>query len=117
MYDKLSIEVRAGDGGNGAVSFRHEKFVPFGGPDGGDGGNGANIVSRADGSLDDLFKYNRKRMLKAENGRNAAGRKRHGRNGKDLVADDVEPRHGHRDNAQRCHKPGHASGVCHVLRG
>ena len=85
MYDRVLINIRAGDGGNGAVSFRHEKFVPFGGPDGGDGGNGGSIVIRADGSLDDLYRYNRKRKFRAENGRNAAGRKRHGRNGKDLV--------------------------------
>ncbi len=85
MFDKVAISVKAGDGGNGAVSFRREKFVPYGGPDGGNGGSGGNVVIRADGSVDNLFKYRRKRVFKAVNGRNGAGRKKHGRNGENLV--------------------------------
>lgn len=85
MFDKVTINVKAGDGGNGAVSFRHEKFVPFGGPDGGNGGGGGSVVIKADASVDNLFKYRRKRIFKAGNGRNGAGRKKHGRNSEDLV--------------------------------
>jgi len=85
MFDKVSINLRAGDGGSGAVSFRHEKFVPYGGPDGGDGGRGGNVLVRADVSVDNLLKYRRRRVFRAENGRNGAGGKKHGRNGEDLV--------------------------------
>jgi GTP-binding protein len=85
MFDRVLIKVKAGSGGDGDVSFRHEKFVPFGGPDGGDGGDGGSVIIRADSSLDNLYRYNRKKMFKAEDGRNAAGRKKHGRNGRDLV--------------------------------
>ena len=77
--------MKAGNGGNGAVSFRHEKFVPYGGPDGGNGGSGGDVIIRADGSVDNLFKYRRKRLYKAVNGRNGAGKKKHGRNGEDMV--------------------------------
>ena len=85
MFDKITINMKAGDGGNGAVSFRREKFVPFGGPDGGNGGKGGDVIIKADGSIDNLFKYRRKRVFKAVNGRNGAGRKKHGRNGEDMV--------------------------------
>jgi len=84
MYDKVTIDVKAGDGGNGAVSFRREKFVPYGGPDGGDGGNGGSVIIRADASVDSLIGYRRKRMFRAEHGANASGRKRHGKNGEAL---------------------------------
>jgi len=85
MYDKVTINVESGYGGNGAVSFRREKFVPFGGPDGGDGGNGGSVVVRADNSVDSLIGYRRKRIFKAKDGANAGGRKRHGKNGENLV--------------------------------
>jgi GTP-binding protein len=85
MFDNAIINIRSGDGGNGAVSFRHEKFVPYGGPDGGNGGSGGNVVIKADSSIDNLFKYRRKRVYKAANGRNGAGGKRHGKNGDDFV--------------------------------
>ncbi len=85
MYDKVTIDVKAGDGGNGAVSFRREKFVPYGGPDGGDGGNGGSVIIRADASVDSLIGYRRKRMFRAEHGANASGRKRHGKNGEALI--------------------------------
>ena len=54
MIDKAEILIRAGDGGNGVISFRREKFVPFGGPDGGDGGNGGDLVIRAETSITSL---------------------------------------------------------------
>ncbi|MDR1300422.1 MAG: hypothetical protein LBK50_01800 [Candidatus Nomurabacteria bacterium] len=83
--DTAKVTVKAGDGGNGAVSFRHEKFIDKGGPDGGDGGRGGSVIFRADGNTNTLvdFRYNPK--LRAESGGNGAKRDRHGRNGKDLV--------------------------------
>ena len=57
MFDKAEVKVKAGNGGNGVVSFRREKFVPLGGPDGGDGGNGGDVIVRAAGPVDDLRKY------------------------------------------------------------
>jgi len=85
LFDKAEISVRAGDGGDGAVGFRREKFVPYGGPDGGDGGKGGNVVVRADDSVDSLRGYRRKMIYRAERGRNGSGSKKHGRNGEDLV--------------------------------
>ena len=54
MFDRVEILVKSGDGGDGAISFRHEKFVPFGGPDGGNGGKGGDVVIRADESVSSL---------------------------------------------------------------
>jgi len=85
MFDSVPIKVYSGNGGSGSISFRREKFVPFGGPDGGDGGNGANVVLRADKSISDLRNYRRKRIFKAEHGISGAKRKMHGRRGEDLV--------------------------------
>jgi GTP-binding protein len=85
MIDRAEIAVRSGDGGRGAVSFRHEKFVPFGGPDGGDGGDGGSIVIVADGAVTSLKSFRRKRYYKAARGRDGAGQKKHGKKGEDLV--------------------------------
>ena len=85
MFDKAEIIVRAGDGGNGVVGFRREKFVPFGGPDGGDGGTGGNVVVRADESVDSLRQYRQKRTYRAESGRSGEGSRKHGRNGEYLI--------------------------------
>jgi GTP-binding protein len=85
MIDRAEIVVKSGDGGRGVVSFRHEKFVPFGGPDGGDGGDGGNIVIVADGAVTSLKAYRRKRYYQAARGRDGAGQKKHGKNGEDLV--------------------------------
>jgi len=85
MIDKAEIMVKAGDGGDGSVSFRREKFVPLGGPDGGDGGDGAGIVIRASAAVDDLRRYRQRRLYKAANGAAGAGRKKHGKSGPDLV--------------------------------
>jgi GTPase len=87
MYDKAEITVKAGDGGDGAVSFRHEKYVPYGGPDGGEGGRGGSVVVRAVGSLDSLRKYSQKRVYRAENGHRGAGSRKHGRDGEDFVVE------------------------------
>ncbi|MBI4186671.1 MAG: GTPase ObgE [Chloroflexi bacterium] len=85
MIDRVELGMRGGDGGNGAVSFRREKYVPFGGPDGGDGGDGGDIVIAADLSISSLLKFGHKRYYRAEDGGNGAGKKKHGRRGEDLV--------------------------------
>lgn len=85
MFDKVEIVVRAGDGGNGVVSFRREKFVPYGGPDGGDGGRGGDVVLLADLSVNDLRMYRMKRYHRAADGKDGAGKKKRGRSGDDMV--------------------------------
>jgi GTP-binding protein len=85
MFDRAEIEVKAGDGGSGVVSFRREKWVPFGGPDGGDGGNGGDVVVRADEAVTSLRTFRRKRYYKAARGRDGSGKKRHGKKGEDLL--------------------------------
>jgi GTP-binding protein len=87
MFDRAEIRVKAGDGGDGAVSFRHEKYVPFGGPDGGDGGNGGSVLIRAVAAVDTLRKYRRSRVYRAGNGRGGRGSRQHGRNGENLVVE------------------------------
>ncbi len=85
MYDRVEINVRAGKGGDGAVSFRREKFVPYGGPDGGDGGNGGNVVIQADSGITDLKMFRPHKVYKAENGENGRGQRKHGKQGKNLI--------------------------------
>jgi GTP-binding protein len=85
MFDRVEIRVKAGDGGNGIIGFRREKFVPFGGPDGGDGGDGGSVIIRADETVDSLRKYRPPKLYKAGNGRNGGGGKKHGKRGEDLV--------------------------------
>ena len=85
MIDRCEIYVKAGDGGNGAVSFRREKFVPFGGPDGGNGGKGGDILVVADRQLSTLHSLSRSRYWKADKGGNGAGKKMQGKNGQELV--------------------------------
>jgi GTP-binding protein len=85
MMDHIEISVVAGDGGSGAVSFRREKFVPRGGPDGGNGGDGGSVVLQADPSLSTLWKLGRRRHWRAERGQHGRGSNMHGRRGKDLV--------------------------------
>ena len=85
MYDVVEIVVKAGSGGNGAISFRREKFVPFGGPDGGDGGRGGDVVVMADSSITDLRIFRRKGLYRARDGGHGAGKKKHGKRGGELV--------------------------------
>jgi len=85
MFDTAEILVRAGNGGNGAVSFHREKRVPFGGPDGGDGGGGGNVLVMADEAVDDLRMFRRKRLFRAGDGLAGKGRKKHGKRGEELV--------------------------------
>ncbi len=85
FIDKTKIYVKAGNGGNGAVSFRREKYVAAGGPDGGDGGRGGDIIFVADYGKTSLIDFKYKRKFVAENGGNGAGRKFHGKNGENTV--------------------------------
>jgi GTP-binding protein len=85
MFDRAEITVKAGDGGDGIVSFRREKFVPFGGPDGGDGGDGGDVIIVADRSVSSLKEFRRRRQFKAANGRKGGGQNKHGRNGESLT--------------------------------
>ncbi|WP_456464909.1 GTPase ObgE [Persephonella sp.] len=85
FVDRAKIYVKAGNGGNGCVAFRREKFVPFGGPSGGNGGKGGDVVLIADPSVRTLLDFKHKRHFKAENGQIGSGNNRHGKNGKDLI--------------------------------
>lgn len=85
FLDEAKIYVRGGDGGAGCLSFRREKFVPRGGPDGGDGGRGGSVVLRAASHLMTLLDVSRRAVFHAENGRPGGGRNRTGRSGRDLV--------------------------------
>ncbi len=85
MFDRVQISVKAGDGGSGAISFRREKFVPFGGPDGGDGGDGGDVMVRASLNVDSLIAFRRKRFFRAGNGGDGKSKKRHGKKGENLV--------------------------------
>ncbi len=85
LIDRVTIHVRAGNGGNGAVSFRHEKYVNHGGPDGGDGGHGGNVIVRVDSNVNTLLDYRFKRKFEAQDGANGSGKKFHGATGKDCV--------------------------------
>jgi GTP-binding protein len=85
MFDRAEITVRAGDGGDGVVSFRREKFVPFGGPDGGDGGDGGSVVVMADEAATSLKIFRQKRHFRAANGKDGEGKKRHGKKGSDMI--------------------------------
>ena len=85
FIDQVKIYIKAGDGGNGAVSFHREKYVPAGGPDGGDGGRGGNIIFRVDQGTNTLLAFRYHRKFIAENGGNGKGDKWHGKNGEDIV--------------------------------
>lgn len=87
FVDKAQVSLKAGDGGNGAVSFRREIYVDKGGPDGGDGGNGGDIILRASRNQDTLAAFRFQKQLAAKPGQAGAKRRRHGRNGEDLIVD------------------------------
>jgi len=85
MFDRAEIRVRAGNGGDGSVSFRKEKHVPFGGPDGGDGGDGGDVIFVADRNLTSLRRFKRGGCYKAEHGGDGRSQKKYGKKGKALV--------------------------------
>ena len=82
--DRARIRVQAGKGGDGGLSFRREKYVPKGGPDGGDGGRGGDVILVADPSLRDLSALRRRKLIKAARGENGRGTRKHGADGKDV---------------------------------
>ena len=83
FVDEAIINVKAGDGGNGCISFRREKFIPFGGPDGGDGGSGGSVWLVADEGLNTLIDFRHMRSFKAERGQNGMGSQMYGKGGED----------------------------------
>jgi GTPase len=85
FVDEVKIYAKAGDGGRGCVSFRREKFVPMGGPDGGDGGDGGDVWFRVDNELGTLLDFRYKVHYKAESGSHGMGKKMHGKGGEDLI--------------------------------
>jgi GTPase len=85
FLDQCKIYLKSGDGGRGAMSFRREKFIEFGGPDGGDGGKGGDIVLEAVPNLNTLIDYRYAQHFRAQNGRGGAGQGRTGAGGRDLV--------------------------------
>ena len=85
FVDKAKISIKAGDGGNGAVSFHREKFVAAGGPDGGDGGRGGDVIFQADTNMSSLIGFRYKKKYAAENGQNGSGARCSGKTGESLV--------------------------------
>ncbi|MGG6461628.1 Obg family GTPase CgtA [Solilutibacter silvestris] len=85
LVDEVEITVTAGNGGNGCVGFRREKFIPLGGPDGGDGGNGGSVWLQADENLNTLVDFRHQRAFRAQRGENGMGRQMYGKAGDDLT--------------------------------
>ena len=85
FLDQVKIYIKAGNGGDGSPSFRREKFIEFGGPDGGDGGKGGSIILRAEQNLNTLIDYRYQQHHKAQRGENGSGQNRTGKGGEDLI--------------------------------
>ncbi len=85
FVDYAEIFIKAGNGGKGCISFRREKYVPKGGPDGGDGGNGGSVIVLSDPHMTTLLDFRYRKHYKAENGEQGMGALKHGRNGKDVL--------------------------------
>ena len=85
FVDEAQILVIAGNGGNGCISFRREKFIPLGGPDGGDGGDGGSVYLAADENLNTLIDFRHQRQYRAQRGQNGMGRQMFGKAGDDVV--------------------------------
>jgi len=93
FVDQVRISVKAGDGGNGAVAFRREKFVERGGPSGGDGGNGGSVVLVADPQLTTLLDYRYQQHHRAQSGHHGMGSDRSGATAEDLVLKEIGRAH------------------------
>ena len=87
FIDEAYLEIKAGDGGSGASSFRREKYIPFGGPDGGDGGKGGDIYFKVNINLNTLIDFQNKKIFNAKNGQRGAGKNKYGPAGEDLIID------------------------------
>ena len=85
FIDEAYLEIKAGDGGSGASSFRREKYIPFGGPDGGDGGKGGDIYIKVNTNLNTLVDFQNKKLFNAKNGQRGAGKNKFGAAGEDLI--------------------------------
>ena len=85
FLDQVKIFIKAGDGGSGSPSFRREKFIEFGGPDGGDGGKGGSIILKSERNLNTLIDFRYQQHFKAERGQDGKGKKRTGKSGKNLI--------------------------------
>ncbi|MFM8460467.1 MAG: GTPase ObgE, partial [Chthoniobacterales bacterium] len=85
FVDQIRIQAKAGDGGNGCSSFRREKFVPKGGPDGGDGGDGGSIILRADPQVDTLVTLYYEPIVRAKSGENGMGKQKYGKSAPDKI--------------------------------
>ena len=85
FIDEATIKVQGGDGGHGCVSFRRERFIPYGGPDGGDGGDGGSVYLQADEGLNTLVDFRHARAFAAQRGQNGMGKNRTGKHGEDVV--------------------------------
>ncbi|WP_279117692.1 GTPase ObgE [Fusobacterium varium] len=85
FIDEVIVTVKAGNGGDGSAAFRREKYIQFGGPDGGDGGNGGNVIFIADPNINTLIDFKFKKVFKAENGENGQKKQMYGKTGADLI--------------------------------
>ncbi len=85
FIDEVFVTVQSGDGGRGCVSFRREKFVPRGGPDGGDGGKGGDVILQSTSRRRTLYPFRFRRQFKAKNGAHGQGKQKTGKNGEDLI--------------------------------
>ena len=85
FLDQVKIYIKAGDGGNGSPSFRREKFIEYGGPDGGDGGKGGSIILSSDKNLNTLIDFRYQQHFKAKRGLDGKGKNQTGKNGSDLI--------------------------------
>ena len=85
FLDEAKVYIRSGDGGNGCVAFRREKYIEFGGPSGGNGGRGGDVIVEAVDGLNTLIDYRYQQHFKAQKGTNGMGKDRHGANGKSIV--------------------------------
>ena len=85
FVDEVQLDVQGGNGGNGCVSFRREKYVPKGGPDGGDGGRGGDVILKTENRLTTLFDLRHRKRVRAKNGQHGQGKNRHGKSGEPAV--------------------------------